>query len=410
MASATRDSPARAADAVLTRDDTPRRGRKSALLRAKCVTLWPRGRPLRSRSEVRRVQASRQAILWAITVSSRTPSGSSAELSRAARASATCRLMRSSTSPTTPQSRRDSCSWVMSSQVRSGGAHPVQGPPRRSGRAFVRQREDDGRLGRDQVVAGGLAGASRIAPDPEQVVPQGEGLADLAPVRGQGRADHLRRPRRRRAQLERPLHRVGPRLEPSHLPGVGQIVPAGGAAGQVAPLPVHELDHQQPPDPPQLRRESGDQGVGLGVGEVAEQDGDVVAEPLRPALTAPYAGAGRPRAGGRWPRPGARSTRPSRRRARARRRAAGPARRSPGRHRRGRPRGPGRRRSASRGGPSPAGSACRRCAPGRPAAWAGRRCRGCRRTHPPARAWSTTGDAGPPAPHPAAGRRARGGA
>ena len=88
---------------------------------------------------------------------------------------------------------------------------------------------------------------------------------------------------RRRAQLQRPLHRVRARLHPGHLPGMGQVATAGRGPGQVAALPLDELDHQPPPDPSHRLGQLGDQVVGLGVGQVADQDGDALAEARRAA-------------------------------------------------------------------------------------------------------------------------------
>ena len=85
---------------------------------------------------------------------------------------------------------------------------PAQPGRGRTGQSLPGEREQHGRFGRQQIVADRLPCPTRVAPDAEQVVPQRERLAQGPAVRPQTARYLIRRPGRRRAELERPLDGV----------------------------------------------------------------------------------------------------------------------------------------------------------------------------------------------------------
>ena len=62
---------------------------------------------------------------------------------------------------------------------------------------------------------------------------------------------------------------------------MAEVAPAGRGPDDVAALAVDQFDHQQPPDAAHRLGQLGDQVVGLGMGEIADQHRDALAEPPR---------------------------------------------------------------------------------------------------------------------------------
>ncbi len=114
--------------------------------------------------------------------------------------------------------------------------------------------EQHGGLAAQQVVADGLAGALRVAPDAEHVVAQGERLADV-PAEGLERGQGVGvGPGGEGAEQERPLHGVGAGLEAGHPARLGEVAPSGRGTGDVEQLALHELAQHVGPGPLQRRR------------------------------------------------------------------------------------------------------------------------------------------------------------
>ncbi len=143
--------------------------------------------------------------------------------------------------------------------------------------------EQHGGLAPEQVVADGLAGALRVAPDAEHVVAQGEGLTDVPAEGLEGGQGVGVGPGGEGAEQERPLHGVGAGLEAGHPARLGEVAPPGRGAGDVEQLALHELAEHVGPGPLQRGLESAREHPRLGEREVAEEDGDAVAEEGRVA-------------------------------------------------------------------------------------------------------------------------------
>ena len=123
------------------------------------------------------------------------------------------------------------------------------------------ERKQDRGLGRSQVVAGGLAGASRVPPHAQDVVANREGLAQqVAVVFEQG--DQGRRGIcGQRAQLQRAGDRVPAALEPGDPTRGCHLALAAGGLSDVEELPLDQLDGHPPPERPHRRAASATSNV-----------------------------------------------------------------------------------------------------------------------------------------------------